>query len=191
MALTEKQRRFKDEYLVDLNATKAAIRAGYSEKTAEVQGSRLLRNVQVADAIAEAQATRADRTGITADKVLKELAKIGFSDIRNAVRWQSNVVGFVEDPETGEPRPATTNNVVLVDSADLTDDAAACIAEVSQGKDGGLKIKLHDKRAALVDIGKHLGMFRERVELTGKDGAAIETDTTLRIEFVRPKKGNA
>lgn len=160
MALTEKQRRFIDAYLIEPNGKKAAIKAGYSAATAEVQASRLLRHVEVGKAIAEGQKMLSIRSGITPDMVLAELAKIGFSDIRNAVRWRANVVAMEEDEETGEPVLRTSNEVVLVDSDRIDDGTAAAIAEVSQTKDGALKVKFHDKRAALVDIGKHLGMFR-------------------------------
>ena len=75
MSLTPKQARFVEEYLVDLNATQAAIRAGYSKKTAEQQGARLFRNVKVAAAIQEAQEARSERTGITQDEVIQGLKK--------------------------------------------------------------------------------------------------------------------
>jgi phage terminase small subunit len=70
MALTDKQKRFAEEYLIDLNATQATIRAGYSEKTAYSQCERLLRNVEVQAAISEGQKSRSQRTGITADRVV-------------------------------------------------------------------------------------------------------------------------
>ncbi|WP_145191595.1 terminase small subunit [Pseudomonas sp. URMO17WK12:I11] len=87
MALTAKQQRFVDEYLIDLNATQAAIRAGYSKKTASSQGERLLRNVEVRKYLASQREELQGRVKITQDKVLRELAKIGFSDIRKVVRW--------------------------------------------------------------------------------------------------------
>jgi phage terminase small subunit len=162
--LTPKQARFVDEYLVDLNATKAAERAGL--KQSHVQGPRLLGNVRVAAAISKAMEARSKRTQVTADRVLAELAKLGFSDIRKAVLWRANVTGMVE-AEDGEQRLAVTNEVQLVDSDKLDDDTAACIAEVSQNAQGGLKVKLYDKRAALVDIGRHLGMFTDKTEISG------------------------
>lgn len=79
MALNEKQKRFCDEYLIDLNATQAAIRAGYSPKTANEQGARLLANVSVQARLQEALKKRAARVEITQDRVLKEFAAIGFS----------------------------------------------------------------------------------------------------------------
>jgi phage terminase small subunit len=80
--LQPKQQRFVDEYLVDLNGTQAAIRAGYSPRTAQEQASRLLSNVMVAAAITAGRQAQSDRTGITADRVLQEIARLAFSDIR-------------------------------------------------------------------------------------------------------------
>ncbi len=144
--LTPQQRRFVDEYLVDLNATRAAIRAGYSEKTAVQQASRLLTNVNVQAAVAEAQAARAARVGITADNVLRELARLGLSDVRRMFRDDR-----------------------LLNPGEWTDDAAAAVAgiEVDKRKDPGedgeyytvTKIKLWDKNSALEKLCKHLGLF--------------------------------
>lgn len=145
MALTEKQKIFVKEYLIDLNATQAAIRAGYSAKTADVQGSRMLGNVKVQQAIAEAMAERSKRTGINQDRVLTELARIGFCKITDVV-----------DPSTAKIRE------------DATEDDLACIQsiKVKPGEFGTEReVKLYDKKAALVDIGKHLGMFKEKVDL--------------------------
>jgi phage terminase small subunit len=175
--LTPKQRAFVREYLIDLNATQAAIRAGYAEVSASAEGSRLLGNVKVAAAVEAAMKSRAERTDITADRVLKELAKIGFADIRKAVKWQSAMITEEDNPDGGDIaviKTVVTNTVQMVASEELDDETAAAIAEVSQNATGGVKIKLHDKRAALVDIGRHLGMFKDRVEHTGKDGGPIE-----------------
>lgn len=178
--LTDKQRRFVLEYLVDLNATQAAIRAGYSAATAQEQGSRLLSNVIVAVAVAEAQMARAARTEITQDMVLRELAKIGFSDIRRAIKWNGHLVKEEDNPDGGDVlviKTVVSNHVTLIDSDDLDDETAAAISQISQNATGGISLKMHDKRSALVDIGKHLGMFVDRVEHTGKDGAPIEVAT--------------
>lgn len=78
--LTEKQKRFCEEYLIDLNATQAAIRAGYSKKTAYSMGQRLLKNVEVQKYISYLQSEQSNRTGITSDTVLKELEKIALTD---------------------------------------------------------------------------------------------------------------
>lgn len=179
--LTPKQRAFVREYLIDMNATQAAIRAGYSEKSAFVEGSRLLKHAKVGAAVDAAMKNRAERTGITSEMVLKELAKIGFSDIRKAIKWRAHLVEEEDNPEGGDiavVKTIVTNQVELIGSEDLDDETAAAISEISQNQGGGIKLKLHDKRAALVDIGKHLGMFKEKVELTGKDGGPIETNET-------------
>ena len=83
--LTAKQKRFCDEYLIDLNATQAAIRAGYSPKTACEQASRLLANVKVQDEIAIEMAERSKRTGINQDRVLMEIAKMAFVNIDDVI----------------------------------------------------------------------------------------------------------
>lgn len=158
MALTAKQQRFVDEYLIDLNATQAAIRVGYSKKTADQQASRLLTNVKVREYLVQRQADRANRTEITQDMVLKELAKIGFSDIRKIVRWGETQVRMVDGEDDGPEDMVPYHGLALIDSAEVDDSTAAAIAEVSQSRDG-LKVKLHDKKGALVDIGRHLGMF--------------------------------
>ena len=159
MKLTAKQLCFVAEYLVDLNATQAAIRAGYSAKTANEQAARLLAKVSIQNAVADHMQARSKRTEITADKVLVELAKIGFADIRKAVKWGDGIP--VTNPESGEVE--ISNGVSLVSSEQIDDSTAASISEVSQTAQG-IKIKMHDKRAALVDIGRHLGMFTDKVE---------------------------
>lgn len=150
--MTPKHGRFCQEYLVDLNATEAAKRAGYSPKTAYAQGHRLLKNVEIQARIAELQAERAGRVQVTADEVLRELARIGFSDMRQFTSW---------GPQ----------GVDLLASGELPEDAARCVAEVSQvvgEKTSSVRFKLHDKVAALTLIGKHLGMFKEVIETTEK-----------------------
>ena len=152
--LTPKQARFVEEYLVDLNATQAAIRAGYSESTARAIGHENLTKPDIQEAIAEARGTE-----ITADRVLEEYAKIAFFDPRKL---------FMAD---GGIKP--------VEQWD--DDVAAVIGAldvVEIGDNGEMigrvkKLKLIDKKGALDSIGRHLGMFVDRTELSGRDGEAI------------------
>lgn len=163
--LTNKQKAFVEEYLVDLNATQAAIRAGYSAKTADRIGPELLGKTWVSEAIQAAMAARSERTEITSDRVLQELAKIGFA----------NMADYMKCTPDGDP---------YLDFSSLTRDQAAALVEVTvedylegRGDDARsvrrVKFKLADKRAALVDCGKHLGMFVERKEITGKDGKPL------------------
>lgn len=162
MALNDKQRRFAQEYLVDLNATQAAIRAGYSEKTAKSQGNRLLTNADVAKAIQKGQAKREERTEITQDMVLQELARIGFADIRKAVSWGKSPIDV--EGENADPNGLGVYPVELVPSTQIDDDTAAAVSEVSLTQTG-VKVKMHDKLSALEKIARHLGM------LNGSGGA--------------------
>jgi len=175
MQLNPQQARFVEEYLIDLNATQAAIRAGYSEDTAYSQGGRLLKHVEVGKAIADAMAERSVRTRITADRVLVELSRIALSDIRRTVTWRANTTETGKEDEDGVPETRSFNEVELIGSADIDHDTAAAIAEISQTKDGALKVKMHNKVAALQEIGKHLGVA-QRHEHSGPDGKPIQTE---------------
>jgi len=168
MPLTPKQTRFVAEYLIDLNATQAAIRAGYSAKTAGQMGDENLKKPQIQAELQKSMQERSARTEITQDRVLKELAKIGFADIRKAVKWGESMAVMNED--SGEM--VIAHGLAMLSSVDIDDDTAAAISEVSESKQG-LKVKFHDKRAALVDIGKHLGMFIDKAEITGKNGGPV------------------
>lgn len=140
---SDNQRAFVREYLIDLNATAAAKRASYSEDSARQEGTRLLSNASIQEAVRAAKAIRAERTGITADRVLNEIAKLAFSDARRFSTWGPS-------------------GVSPIDSNTLSDDDAACVAEVSEtvSKEGGsIRVKLHDKIGALDKLGKHLGLW--------------------------------
>jgi phage terminase small subunit len=155
--LTAKQEAFVREYLIDLNATQAAIRAGYSEKTAGATGFENLKKPEIASAIAAAQQVRSVRTEITQDRVLKEIARVAFGDPRDVMTWGPG-------------------GVVLKDSATLTDDQAMQVAEVSEttsATGGSLKLKKHDKVKALELLGRHLGMFTDKTELSGAEGGPL------------------
>ena len=159
--LTPKQQRFVEEYLVDLNATAAAARAGYKE--ANKQGPRLLVNVGVAAAVQKAKDARSNRTEITADRVLKELGRIAFLDPRKVMKWGPDGVTFL-------------------DSDGLTDDEARCVAEASETvteSGGSIKVKLLDKLRALELIGKHLGMWVERHEHGGPGGGPVQVQVYI------------
>lgn len=159
MSLTDKQSRFVEAYLLEPNGTKAAIAAGYAENSAAITASRLLSHAKVVAALAERRGQVQAATGVTPERVIAELARIGFADIRDVITWQSNAVGMYEDKH-GEEHLAITNQVALKDSRDLSPDVAAAISEISQTKDGAIRIKLHPKMPALVKIGENLGLFR-------------------------------
>jgi phage terminase small subunit len=144
--LNLKQKRFVQEYLIDLNATQAAIRAEYSEHTAYSMGQRLLKNVEVQAALQEAIKNRAIRTEITQDRVLKELANIAFANGTDYAK----VVKVNDESLVG-----------IVPTDDLTADQRSAIVGIKQNQ-FGIEIKLNDKLKALELIGKHLGMFNDK-----------------------------
>jgi len=161
--LTEKQKRFADEYLIDLNATQAATRAGYSEKTARSMGQRLLTNVDIEKYIQERISKREKRTEITQDRVLEELAKIGFAKITDFISYRDELrhVGFTQE---GDP---IERSVFVMDIIDSDNVDGAVIQEVSVSREGNFKFKLHDKLNALEKLGKHLGLY-EGEDKTGE-----------------------
>lgn len=149
--MTPKQEAFVREYLVDLNATQAAIRAGYSERTANEQGSRLLTNVSVRSAIEAAQKERGERVKATADDVLREIQRMAMYDPK--------VFTEVKSP---------------LDVANLPEDARRAVVGWSWDRNGNFTLKLA-KEGALEMMGRHHGLFKERLEVTGKDGGPVET----------------
>lgn len=143
--LTPKQQAFCEEYLIDLNATQAAKRASYSDPNI---GRQLITNPNVSRRIKDLKAKRSEKTGITAERVLKEYARLAFSDMRDFVSWDQG-------------------GCQLVDSKKLTEDQARCVSEVSEviSQSGiTIKFKLHDKKGSLDSVAKHLGMFEGKGE---------------------------
>ena len=144
--MTKKQKRCIEEYLIDLNATQAAIRAGYSPDTAEQIGYQLLQKTSVSVEVSKAMAERSKRTGISQDRILLELAKMAFVEMTDVV-----------DPETGKIKE------------NASDDDLSCIqsVKVKPGNYGvEREVKLCDKKAALELLGRHLGMFKDNLNVT-------------------------
>jgi len=163
--LTPKQQAFVENYLIDLNATQAAIRAGYSAKTAYSIGEENLRKPEIQGVIEQAKKEREQRTEITADRVLKELAKIAFTDIKDFMEFGPEEATVI-DNESGEPVKLIRAAVQVKPSSQVD---GSVLAEVSQTRDG-IKVKPHDKMKALELIGRHLAMFTDKVDqsLTGE-----------------------
>lgn len=161
--LTPKQTAFCREYLVDLNATQAAARAGYSAATANEQGARLLANVSVSEEIARLMAAREERTDITGDRVIEELATMAFYD------------------------PAEIGGADIrgpADIAKLPEKVRRCIVGWGWDKAGNFTLKLAAKTPQLELIGRHLGLFRDKIEHSGPGGGPIETSPTLSPEQI-------
>jgi len=168
MALTAKQKLFVDEYLIDLNATQAAIRAGYSPNNADKIGSELLGKTRVSDAISKAMAERSKRTGVNADRVVTELAKIAFVNASDVI-----------DADTATLKP---------DAAPEDTAAIQSVKVKTFGEDGlEREIKMADKLKALELLGKHLGMFEDRLKLSG----SLETEKTKLDDLIEQMRGGS
>jgi phage terminase small subunit len=215
---------FVREYLVDLNQTQAAIRAGYSPASARQTASRLMATPAVAEAITKAMVERAQATAITADKVLERYWAIATAnpqeltslyraccrycwgkdhhyqwtpqELRDALRARQKELAFADEKqlklietvdETGgtdfdarkDPNPgcpechgAGVERVHFKDTRDLSPAARLLFAGVKTTQNG-MEVKVHDQMAALQQVGRHLGMFKDKVEHTGKDGAEL------------------
>lgn len=159
--LSEKQKAFVDNYLIDLNASKAARKVGYSEKSTNVRGSILLAKDNIKSYVNEKMEERAKRTEITQDNVVKELAKIAFSDMKDFAVWNKN-------------------GVDLIDS-DLLGDESSAIQEISsQSTEFGnnLKLKFYSKLTALELLGRHLKLelakTQNNVNINGNIAVSLE-----------------
>lgn len=183
MALTAKQKRFCEEYIVDLNGTQAAIRAGYSPHTANEQAVRLLAKVSSQEYIQELKQARSARTEITADRVLQELASVAFAKIDDFIRVEQ--VTRTEDlgeDEKGNPITATTTyKAVEIFETDKVDQAKMpAIASIKQGRDG-IELKTHDKIKSLELLGRHLGMWNDKIDLTSKGESINDKRPSLKL----------
>ena len=148
--LTEKQQRFVDEYLIDLNATQAAIRAGYSVKTAQEQSARLLSKVMVQQAIAEQMAERSKRTGVNQDRVVLELAKIAFVNAADVINAEDATIKL----------SATSDDTAAIQSVKVK------IIPTKKGEGIEREVRLNDKLKALELMRKHLGMWNDKLDVS-------------------------
>lgn len=234
--LTDKQKQFVNEYIVDLNATQAAIRAGYSQRTADRIGPELLGKTCVANAIQEAQQRREKRTEITADRVVKELWNIITADPNEITElrrtccrfcwgkdhkyqrtanelkkarndYELNVIeannkgkelppfdegGGIGYNATREPNPDCPEcfgegvmSPFFKDTRNLSSGAKSLYAGVKVGQ-GGIEVKMHSKDKAMELLGRHLGMFVDRKEISGANGGPIET-----VDITNPEERRA
>ena len=160
--MTKKQKRFVNEYLIDLNATRAykvAYPSVKKDETAAQAVSRMLRNVKVAAYIQERMEERQKRTEITQDRDLEELAAIAFA----------RATDFAEIKD---------DCVIIKDTAGLTERQIKAITGIKEGK-FGIELKLNDKEKALELLGRHLGMFKDRLEVSGLEDEKKKLDDIL------------
>ena len=159
--LTDRQRKFVNEYLVDLNATQAAIRAGFAEKTANRAASRLLSNVVIQSEIQKRMKDREKRTEITQDRVLRELAAIGFYDITDFLSVRDG-------------------NLCVKDTSEISKSKIPAISRI-KATQFGLDIIFNDKVRALEKIGEHLGMWKDN---------SVNTDALERLDAILSEMRN-
>src|SRR5205807_7588099 len=110
----------------------------------------------------------------TVEQVVRELKLLGFSDIRKVVSWRNELVTRTEKAEDGEPVMVMMPRVTIVDADKIRDEAAAAVAEVWQTVNGALRVKMHDKHAALVSLGKHLGLFTDHLKVQERKQISAE-----------------
>jgi phage terminase small subunit len=141
--LSAKQKRFCEEYLIDMNGAQAAIRAGYAQKNADVQAAQILSLTKVRQYLQKLKNEQSKRTGITADLVLKELAAVGFSKITDVLN--------IDD----EDIPLKRN---------ISNKAKSAIQAISSSRKMGertISVKMHNKIGALEKLGTHFGLFND------------------------------
>lgn len=174
MKLTPKQQCFCDEYLIDLNATQAAIRAGYSEKVAKEIGYENLTKPHIKAYIDKRRDAIAKKIEITQEKVVNELAKIGFSNISDFLTYRT--AKTVVDREKDGTSIIDYAQIIELKDSDTIDTSA--VKSVKKSRDGAFTFELHDKLGALRDIAKHLGMSSENIKISG------DSDNPLSINLV-------
>jgi phage terminase small subunit len=160
MALTKKQKQFVEEYLIDLNATQAAIRAGYSPNTANEQGSQNLAKLSIKNAIDRAIAERSKRTGVNADRIVLELAKIAFVN-------PTDVINMDEATIKGDANRNDTAAIASVKVKRIPTDNGDIVER---------EVKTYDKIKALELLGKHIGMFTDKFKIEGAIPIIIKDD---------------
>jgi len=171
--LTGRQAAFVREFVACGVAKHAAIRAGYSEKSAEAQAGALMKNPRVAEAIAKGRARLEERTNVTGERILLELARIAFSDITQTAR----IV------QRKWPNGKTYMAIEVVPTDQLDEHERAALSEISEGKQG-LKVKQHDKVKALELLMRNKGMLEKTPQIIPQG------DGTLVVQFV-PAAGSA
>ena len=168
--LSTKQKLFVEAYLQTLNATEAARRAGYSD--ANASSLRILHNPLVWSEVEARMAERRAHNPHLEQRILEELCRIAFADPRELMRW---------GPDGVELRPSEV----------LSPEAAAQVSEVAEGRGGVIRLKKHDKLKALELLGRHLGMFADRLhaEVSGPGGTPLREDKRILVQFVAGEGG--
>lgn len=166
-----RQQRFIEEYLIDLNAAAAARRAGFTATSARRQGWEMLSNPVIAEKVQIELDKRAKRTQITADRVLKELFDRATSNMRHYVIVQEDGSVYLDFSDLTPSQWAAVQEIQVEEYMDGKGEDAREIKKV--------KFKLHNQTKNLELLGKHLGLFSDRLEVTGRGGGPIEVDHSI------------
>lgn len=181
-AIVRKQGRFVDEYLIDLDGAKAAVRAGYAPKHAAKTALRMLRYPSVKAAVEKRRNDMAARTGITQDRVLKELAKIAFADARTMFDEQGNLKSIHDmDDETAGALSGIDTESKNAMAVEGPEDDPQIILTVTK------KVRRHDKVKALELLGKQLGMFADPQQTSTSNFTFVLRDPTERPDGYQRK----
>lgn len=164
-SLTIRQQKFVEEYLVDMNGTQAAIRAGYSEKTAQAISAENLSKPIIKAALDAARQKMAERTNITQDEVLRQFARIGFADMRSM---------FTESGALKPLSDLTLEEAASISSIEVVTNQLPAIKGGPAEVEYVHKIRFWDKVGALTQIGRHLGMFLDKTAQIGPDGKPLD-----------------
>ncbi|APB70963.1 cell division protein FtsK [Paenibacillus polymyxa] len=191
--LTPKQRIFVMEYLRDFNATRAAVSAGYSKKTAHTIGWENLRKPEIKSAIQRYNEMMIDEVGLNAQRVLMEYMKIAFANITDYVEFgqkEEDVLGLggepVLDPDTGDTKKYKYNFVSFKNSDEID---GTLVSEVKQGKDG-VSVKLHDKTKALDVLTKYMDLLPDKHKRMLEDEKLKMQREKLELERAKAGEGN-
>lgn len=157
--ITKKNEVFCEEYLIDLNATQAAIRAGYSPNAAGSIGSELLKKPEIRARIDQAMAERSKRTGINADRVLRELGRIAFLNPKDVIDLNTAEVLDTANDDDLAVIAGVKVKVKYVPHKDFDEDGEPVIEQAIERE-----VKMADKLKALELCGRHLGMFKDNPE---------------------------
>ena len=175
--LTARQERFVLEYLVDFNGTQAAIRSGYSAKTARQIATENLSKPDIQAALAHAQARQRERLEIDSDAVVTELARVAFSRMVDVASWDSDGVYMIPSDELDHDVHAAVKDIRLTKTTVTRKNGDEEVTE-------RFTINLHDKLAALDKLSRHLGIYNDsvRIDLTNLDAAALVQEYGLSQE---------
>lgn len=180
MSLTLKQSAFVREYLVDLNATQAAIRAEYSPRTAYSQGQRLLKNVEIQAAISEANTARAQRTEVTADRVISELAKLAFANLMDYFRVTDDGSPYIHLGDLTPEQTAALTEITVDEFVTGGEDDARMVRKV--------KVKMADKKGALELLARHFNLFGD-ITKSESDNRTLDAFTAALSDLAAQRSG--